>query len=48
MARPAIQKLDVIEIEYVAHRLVQELMEYGEPIPPFSTATGALFAYFVT
>jgi death-on-curing protein len=37
MARPALKKLDVIEIEYVAHRLAQELMEYGEPIPPFST-----------
>ena len=37
MARPVIKKLDVIEIEYVAHRLAQELMEYGEPIPPFST-----------
>ena len=37
MSRPVIKKLDVIEIEYVAHRLAQELMEYGEPIPPFST-----------
>src|ERR1035437_5643660 len=37
MARPVIKKLDVIEIEYVAHRLAQELMEYGEPIPPFNT-----------
>ena len=37
MARPAIKKLGIIEIEYVAHRLAQELMEYGEPIPPFDT-----------
>ena len=37
MARPVIKKLDVIEIEYVAHRLAQELMEYREPIPPFNT-----------
>lgn len=37
MARPAIKRLSVIEIEYVAHRLAQELMEYGEPIPPFNT-----------
>jgi death-on-curing family protein len=37
MARPAIKKLNIIEIEYVAHRLAQELMEYGEPIPPFDT-----------
>jgi len=37
MARPAIKKLNIVEIEYVAHRLAQELMEYGEPIPPFNT-----------
>lgn len=37
MARIAIKKLHIIEIEYVAHRLAQELMEYGEPIPPFNT-----------
>ena len=37
MARPAIKKLNIVEIEYVAHRLAQELMEYGEPIPPFDT-----------
>ncbi len=37
MARPIIKKLSIIEIEYVAHRLAQELMEYGEPIPPFDT-----------
>ncbi len=37
MARPAIKKPNIVEIEYVAHRLAQELMEYGEPIPPFNT-----------
>ncbi|MEI6238437.1 MAG: type II toxin-antitoxin system death-on-curing family toxin [bacterium] len=37
MARPSIKKLNIIEIEYVAHRLAQELMHFGEPIPPFDT-----------
>ena len=37
MARPIIKKPNIAEIEYVAHRLAQELMEYGEPIPPFDT-----------
>ncbi len=37
MARRPIKKLSVLEVEYVAHRLAQELMEYGEPIPPFDT-----------
>lgn len=37
MARPAIKRPNIIEVEYVAHRLAQELMEYGEPIPPFDT-----------
>lgn len=37
MARPAIKKPSITEIKYVAHRLAQELMEYGEPIPPFET-----------
>lgn len=37
MARPAIKKPTIIEIEYVAHRLAKVLMEYGEPIPPFNT-----------
>lgn len=37
MARPAIKKLSITEIEYIAHRLAQELMEFGEPIPPFDT-----------
>jgi death-on-curing family protein len=37
MARPVIKKPNITEIEYVAHRLAQELMEYGEPIPPFNT-----------
>ncbi len=37
MARPVIKKINITEIEYIAHRLAQELMEYGEPIPPFNT-----------
>ena len=37
MARPAIKKPNITEVEYIAHRLAQELMEYGEPIPPFDT-----------
>ena len=37
MARPVIKKLHITEIEYIAHRLAKELMEYGEPIPPFDT-----------
>lgn len=37
MARPVIKKPNITEIEYIAHRLAQELMEYGEPIPPFDT-----------
>lgn len=37
MARPTIKKPNITEIEYIAHRLAQELMEYGEPIPPFDT-----------
>lgn len=37
MARPAIHKLTVSEVEYIAFSLAQELMEYGEPIPPFDT-----------
>ncbi len=37
MARRPIKQLSVAEVEYVAHRLAQELMDYGEPIPPFDT-----------
>lgn len=37
MARPAIKKLTLAEVEYIAFSLAQELMEYGEPIPPFDT-----------
>lgn len=37
MARFVIKKINITEIEYIAHRLAQELMEYGEPIPPFDT-----------
>lgn len=32
-----IQRLTIIDIEYVAHRLAQETMEWSEPIPDFST-----------
>lgn len=37
MTRRPIKSLSVVEVEYVAHRLAQELMDYGEPIPPFNT-----------
>jgi len=37
MARPVIHKLTIAEVEYIAFSLAQELMEYGEPIPPFDT-----------
>jgi death-on-curing protein len=37
MGRLPIKKINIAEIEYIAHRLAQELMEYGEPIPPFDT-----------
>ncbi len=37
MTRRTIKRPSLIEIEYVAHRLAQELMEYNEPIPPFET-----------
>ena len=37
MSRRPIKQLSVVEVEYVAHRLAQELMDYGEPIPPFNT-----------
>jgi death-on-curing protein len=31
------RSLTVVEIEYVAHRLAQELLSWHEPIPEFST-----------
>lgn len=38
-----IQTLNVAEVEYVAHRLAQEVMGFNEPIPDFSTRfTGKL------
>ncbi len=37
MARPRIRRVHITEVEYIAHRLAQELMGYGEPIPPFDT-----------
>ena len=37
MARRTAQQITLGEVEYVAHRIAQELMEYGEPIPPFDT-----------
>ena len=37
MAKRAVKQLTLSEVEYVAHRIAQELMDYGEPIPPFST-----------
>lgn len=37
MARPVINKPTLSEVEYIAFSLAQELMEYGEPIPPFDT-----------
>lgn len=37
MARPVINKITLAEVEYIAFSLAKELMEYGEPIPPFDT-----------
>ena len=37
MARPILHKPTLSEVEYIAFSLAQELMEYGEPIPPFDT-----------
>ena len=37
MARAAIKQINIAQIEYIAHRLAQELMECGKPIPPFDT-----------
>ncbi len=32
-----LKRLSLIDIEYVAHRLAQETMDWSEPIPDFST-----------
>ncbi|OHA94151.1 MAG: hypothetical protein A3C62_02055 [Candidatus Zambryskibacteria bacterium RIFCSPHIGHO2_02_FULL_39_16] len=37
MARLVLHKPTISEVEYIAFSLAQELMEYGEPIPPFDT-----------
>jgi death on curing protein len=38
MARnPVIQEVTLAQVKEVAHRLAQELMEWGEPIPAFET-----------
>lgn len=37
MARPALNRPTISEVEYIAFTLARELMEYGEPIPPFDT-----------
>ncbi|TSC68696.1 MAG: death-on-curing family protein [Parcubacteria group bacterium Gr01-1014_56] len=37
MARPALKKPTLAEIQYIAHSLAQELMTQTEPIPPFDT-----------
>src|SRR3990167_1274480 len=37
MARPILHRPTLSEVEYIAFSLAQELMEYGEPIPPFDT-----------
>lgn len=31
------KKLTIEQVEYLAHGLAVELMDYGEPLPPFST-----------
>jgi death on curing protein len=33
----AIKKISVADVEYVAHRLAKELMDWDEPIPDFET-----------
>lgn len=37
MPKRVVRNLSISQIEYVAHRTAQELMQYGEPIPPFDT-----------
>jgi death-on-curing family protein len=31
------REITIAEVEYIAHRLAKELLEFGEPIPDFST-----------
>jgi len=37
MARKAIKKVHVMEVEYIAFTLAKELMTWNEPIPEFNT-----------
>jgi len=37
MARRAVIKISVADVEYVAFRLAEELLSWTEPIPPFET-----------
>lgn len=37
MARFTIKPITISQVETVAHSLAQELMLWGEPIPPFDT-----------
>lgn len=37
MARVAIKRVTMADVEYVAHRLARSLMEWNEPIPDFDT-----------
>lgn len=34
---PKLETLSLAEVEYLAHTLAKELMEFDEPIPPFTT-----------
>lgn len=33
----SIRQLSIIEVQHIAHQLAKEMMEWDEPIPPFST-----------
>ena len=37
MAKRAIVALSLLDVEYIAFRLAETLMEYGEPFPSFNT-----------
>ncbi|MEK7227965.1 MAG: type II toxin-antitoxin system death-on-curing family toxin [Patescibacteria group bacterium] len=37
MSRPILKKPTLAEVEYIAFSLAKELMEFGEPIPPFES-----------
>jgi len=37
MARKAIKRINLADVEYVAFKLAQRLMEWNEPIPDFKT-----------